>query len=48
MCLAVDQLLSYAEFLAAKFKQGGRRSYIDQAIVLDREALELCPPGHPE
>ena len=31
------------------FKQGGRTglSCIDEAIVLDREALELCPPGHP-
>ena len=48
MCLPVDQLHSQAKSLVAKFKQGGRSSYIDEAIVLDREALELCPPGHPE
>ena len=48
MCLPVDQLHSRAEFLVAKFKEGGGDSYIDDAIVLDREALELCPPGHPE
>ena len=28
------------------FEQGGETSCIDEAIVLDREALELCPPGH--
>lgn len=22
--------------------------YLDEAIGLDRKALELCPPGHPE
>ena len=48
MCLAVDQLLSRAESLVTRFQEEGERSYIDQAIVLDREALELCPPGHPE
>ena len=48
MWLAVDQLLSRAESLAARFREEGGRSYIDQAIALDREALELCPPGHPE
>ena len=37
-----------AHSLVAKFEQGGGTSYIDEAIVLDREALELCPPGHPE
>ena len=37
-----------AESLVAKFKQGGGTSYIDEAIVLDRDALELCPPGHPK
>ena len=39
----VEQLRSRAESLAAKFKQGGGTSYIDEAIDLDREALELCP-----
>ena len=48
MCLAVHQLLSRAKSLVTRFEVEGERSYIDQAIVLDREALELCPPGHPE
>ena len=48
MCLPVDQLHSRADALVAKFEQGGGSSYIDEAIVLDREALELCPPNHPE
>ena len=48
MCLPVDQLHSRAKSLVTKFKQEGENSYIDEAIVLDREALELCPPGHPE
>jgi CHAT domain-containing protein/tetratricopeptide (TPR) repeat protein len=43
----VKQLHSHAESLLAKFKQGGGTSYIDEAIDVDREALELCPPGHP-
>ena len=30
------------------FQQGGGTNYIDEAIVFDREALELCPPGHPK
>ena len=46
MCLPVDQLHSRAKSLVAKFKQGGGNSCIDKAIVLDREALELCPSGH--
>ena len=46
MCLAVNQLFSRAISLVAKFEQGGGTNYIDEAIVLDREALELCPPGH--
>ena len=33
--------------LVAKFEQGDGTDYIDEAIVLDREALELFPPGHP-
>jgi hypothetical protein len=48
MYLPVEQLLSCAEFLAAEFEQGGGTSYIEEAIDLDREALELCPPGHPK
>jgi CHAT domain-containing protein/tetratricopeptide (TPR) repeat protein len=46
--LSVDQLHSRASALVAKFKQGGGTSYINEAIVLDREALEFCPPGHPK
>ena len=49
MCLPVDKLLSRAEFHVAKFEQGGAgTNYIDEAIVLDREALEYCLPGHPK
>ena len=48
MCLPVDQLHSRAQSLVAKFEQGGGTNYIDEAIVLDRKALELCPPGHPK
>ena len=48
MYLPVDQLHSRAESLVAKFEQGGGNNYIDEAIVLDREALQLCPPSHPE
>ncbi|KAF8122050.1 TPR-like protein [Boletus edulis] len=44
----VKQLHSRARFLAAKFKRGEDTSCIDEAIDLDREALELCPPDHPE
>ena len=46
MYLPVEQLLSRAESLFAKFERG-ETSYIDEAIVVGREALELCPPGHP-
>ena len=48
VCLLVDLLHSQAEALADEFKQGGETNHIDEAIVLDGEALELCPPGHPE
>ena len=48
MCLPVAHLHSRAESLVTRFREGGGSSYIDEAIVLDREALELCPPGHPE
>ena len=42
----VKQLHSQANLLAAKFEQGEGANYIDDAINLDREALELCQPGH--
>ena len=48
MYLPVKQLHSRAKSLVAKFEQGGGTSYIEEAIDLDREALELCPPGHPK
>ena len=41
MCLTVSWLLSRAQSAAAKFQQDS------EAIVLDREALELCTAGHP-
>jgi len=47
MCPLVEQLHSRAESRIAKFEQGGGRSYIEEAIELDREALQLCPLGHP-
>ena len=48
MYLPVEQLHSRAESLSAKFEQGGGTSYIDEAINLYREALELTPPFHPK
>ncbi|KAF8431089.1 CHAT domain-containing protein [Boletus edulis BED1] len=45
--LAVQQLHSQGKFLADQFKRGRGTSCIDEAIILDREALELCPPSHP-
>ena len=48
MYLPVEQLHLRAESLVAKFERG-ETSCIDEAIVLDREALELCSPaGHPK
>jgi hypothetical protein len=47
MYLPVEQLHSWANFLGAMFKQGNGTSYIDEAIILNREALELCPPATP-
>ncbi|KAI9567891.1 TPR-like protein [Boletus coccyginus] len=44
----LEQLHSRAESLASVFREGGGRSYIEEAIALDREALQLCPPGHPK
>ena len=46
MYLPVEQWHSRAESLVAIFKQGGT-SCIDEAIDLDRVALELCPLDHP-
>ncbi|KAF8554748.1 hypothetical protein OG21DRAFT_1022936 [Imleria badia] len=46
MSLPVEQLQSRAKSLVAKFEQGDGTSYLDEAIVLDREALELCQSGH--
>ncbi|KAI9567924.1 CHAT domain-containing protein [Boletus coccyginus] len=48
--IAAQPLLlhSRAESLATKFEEGGGRSYIEEAIALDREALQHCPPGHPK
>ncbi|KAF8545627.1 hypothetical protein OG21DRAFT_1536063 [Imleria badia] len=43
----IQKLHSQADSLFAKFEQGGGTGYIDEAIDLDRRALELCPPGHP-
>lgn len=47
MCLPVQQLLSKAAFLVTKFERGSETVYIDQAIVLDREVLDLFPLSHP-
>ena len=44
----VKKLHSQAKSLFAKFEQGGGAGCIDVAIDLDRQALELCPPGHAE
>ena len=46
--LPVERLHLQAQSLVAKFKEGGGINYIDKAIGLDREALEHCPPGHPQ
>ena len=48
MCLPVDQLHSRANYLVAMFQQGDGSNYIDEAIILGREALELYPPDHPK
>jgi CHAT domain-containing protein/tetratricopeptide (TPR) repeat protein len=46
--LPVNQFHLRAESLVAKFKQGRGTDYVDEAIDLDRKALELCPHGHPK
>ncbi|KAI9570923.1 hypothetical protein HD554DRAFT_2327256 [Boletus coccyginus] len=43
----VERLHSRAKSLVAEFRQGGGH-YIEEAINLDREALQLCPTGHPK
>jgi tetratricopeptide (TPR) repeat protein len=48
MYLPVTWLHSRSEYLVVKFEEGGGTGYIDEAIGLDREALEHCPPGHPK
>ena len=48
MRLPVEQLHLRAKSLVAEFEQGGGSSNIDEAIVVDRDALGLCPPGHPK
>ena len=47
MYLTVSQMLSRVESPATKFRQDSEARYIDEAIALDREALELCGAGHP-
>lgn len=42
--LPVEELLSCADSTAAEFKDRDGTNYIDETIVLDRGALELCPP----
>ena len=47
-CLQVEALHTRANTLVANFQGGnGTTDSIDEAILLDREALEFCPPGHP-
>ena len=45
-CLPVKQFLSKAASLVTKFERGSEAVYIDEAITLDREAPDLCPPSH--
>ena len=48
MYLPVEALHTRANALVADFEGGNETTdCIEQAIVLDREALEICPPGHP-
>ena len=46
MFLPVHWLHLRAKYFVVMFKNGGGTGYIDEAINLDREALEHCPPGH--
>ena len=43
--LPVAELHLRSKSLSSKSEQGGSK-YIDEAINLDRQALELCPPDH--
>ncbi|KAF8129523.1 TPR-like protein [Boletus edulis] len=43
---SAEQLHLRARFLVDEFKRRGETSCIDEAIDLDREVLELHPPGH--
>ena len=45
---SVFQLPSQALSVGTKFQQGSEAHSIDEVIVLDREALEICTPGHPQ
>ena len=45
-CISVSRLLWRAEARFVKFEREGRTSYIDEAVNLGNEALDLCPPGH--
>ncbi|KAN0085712.1 CHAT domain containing protein [Tylopilus felleus] len=44
----VSQLLWQAEACFATFEREGTRSYIDEAVNLGNEAVDLCPPDHRE
>ena len=47
-CLPVQHLHAKASALVVHFYAGnGTTDCIDQAIALDRKALEICPPKHP-
>ncbi|KAN0085728.1 CHAT domain containing protein [Tylopilus felleus] len=48
MASRVSWLLWWAEARFAEFEREGRRSYIDEAVNVGNEALDLCPPGHHE
>jgi hypothetical protein len=44
--VSVDQILAQAESTFAKFEKGDGTDHISEAIVLDCQALDRCPPGH--
>lgn len=48
MHLPVEQLLSQTCPLSDEFRRCSEIRYIDQAIILNREALDICTPGHPK
>ncbi|KAF8425376.1 hypothetical protein L210DRAFT_3653236 [Boletus edulis BED1] len=43
-----EQLRSLGESLVARFHQLGVTGDLDEAVIFGREALELCPQGHPD